>query len=297
MKPTSVFLPPAFLSETVERNDRNSVANHATLNGLRETYLGLLKKSLTCSLYREMGGAHWQPRGWRKTVLKFALPSYVRMQRKVDRHQREEGTDWPSMAHTMIGSKRLDHLQQCVETVLREKVPGDFIETGVWRGGACILMRAILSVNGVTNRSVWVADSFAGLPKPDAKKYPADKGDRHHIFENLAVSIEEVRQNFRAYDLLDDQVKFLPGWFKDTLPKAPIEKLAIARLDGDMYESTMDALVSLYPKLSVGGFLIVDDYGVVPACQLATHDFREKHGIREEIKRVDSAAVCWRRER
>jgi O-methyltransferase len=271
--------------------------NHASPDSLKQAYLDLVKKGLTCSLYQGMDGAHWQPKGLRKAVLSLALPGNVRMQRIVDRHEREEGKDWPSMAHTMIGFKRLANLQYCVETALRDQVPGDFIETGVWRGGSCIFMRAILNANGVTDRTVWVADSFEGLPKPDAEKYPDDKGDDHYTYANLAISIEEVQQNFRAYNLLDHQVKFLKGWFKDTLPGAPIQKLAVARLDGDMYESTMDALVSLYPKLSVGGFLIVDDYWAVPACKKAVHDYRDKHGIREEIQKIDEIGVFWRRER
>jgi O-methyltransferase len=264
-------------------------------SGLKQSYLELVKKALTCSLYQGMDGAHWKPKGFRKAILDLALPSNARVQRVAELSEREEGTDWPSMAHTMIGFKRLNNLQYCVETALRDGVPGDFIETGVWRGGSCIFMRAILKANDIADRSVWVADSFEGLPKPDAAKYPADSGDVHYKFSNLAVSLEEVQQNFRAYDLLDDQVKFLKGWFKDTLPTAPIKTLAVARLDGDMYESTIDALTSLYPKLSKGGFLIVDDYGAVPACKKAVHDFRDANGIKEEIIPIDQIGVYWRR--
>jgi len=81
-------------------------------------------------------------------------------------------------------------------------------------------------------------------------------------------------ENFRKYDLLDRQVRFLKGWFSETLPGCPIERLAVLRLDGDMYESTMDALKHFYPKLSAGGYLIVDDYGAAPACKTAIHEFR-----------------------
>jgi hypothetical protein len=201
------------------------------------------------------------------------------------------------MAQTMVGCKRLDNLQFCVESVLADGIAGDLIETGVWRGGSTIFMRAILKAHGVTDRCVWVADSFQGLPRPDAGQYPADVDDPHYQFENLAVSLEQVQANFQRYGLLDDQVRFLKGWFKDTLPIAPVEKLAIIRLDGDMYESTMDGLVNLYPKLSPGGFLIVDDYnnGNVPACKKAVHDYREQHGIREEIHSIDWTGVYWQR--
>ena len=118
-------------------------------------------------------------------------------------------------------------------------------------------MRAILMAYGIKNRTVWVADSFEGLPSPDSQ-YPADTGDIHHLYkEVLAISLEQVQENFRRYDLLDGQVHFLKGWFKDTLSNAPIEHLAILRLDGDMYSSTMEALQALYDKLSPGGFLIM----------------------------------------
>jgi O-methyltransferase len=197
----------------------------------------------------------------------------------------------------MIGLKRLDNLQTCVERVLHEGVPGDLIETGVWRGGATIFMRAILTAYGVKDRQVWVADSFEGLPLPDPEKYPEDEGDEFHTpeLEILAVPLEEVRDNFRGYGLLDEQVRFLRGWFRDTLPEAPIKSLAVLRLDGDMYESTMDALVNLYPKLSPGGYCIVDDYGAIEACRQAVHDYRDAHDIGEEIIPIDWSGIFWRR--
>lgn len=208
---------------------------------------------------------------------------------------REQGADWPEHAQTMIGLERLDNLQSCVEDALANDVPGDLIETGVWRGGATILMRAVLKAYGVEDRRVWVADSFEGVPPPDPERYPPDKDSPLHAFEELAVSLEQVKANFERYGLLDEQVRFLEGWFCDTLPEAPIERLAVVRLDGDMYESTMDALVNLYPKLSAGGYLIVDDYGALPMCRQAVHDYRTAHGISEEIRPIDWSGVFWRR--
>lgn len=208
--------------------------------------------------------------------------------------QRIDGQIWPGYADTMIGLKRLDNLQHCVETVLRENIEGDLIETGVWRGGACIFMRAVLVAFGIVDRKVFVADSFEGLPKPDAEKYPSDKGDRHHIHTYLAVSQEEVENNFRRYHLLDKQVVFLKGWFKDTLPQAPVDKLSILRLDGDMYSSTMDALENLYPKLSEGGFCIIDDYAL-SGCKSAVDDYRAKNAINSELKKIDWSGHYWRK--
>ncbi len=212
---------------------------------------------------------------------------------KFDLDNRLRGRDWPLRAHSMIGRVRMENLRGAVEYVLQENIPGDFIETGVWRGGACILMRALLVAYGVTDRVVWCADSFEGLPKPDAQRYPADAGDQHHTFAPLAVSLDEVKANFAHYALLDDQVRFLKGWFKDTLPGAPIERLAILRLDGDMYESTMDGLNALYAKVSPGGVVIVDDYGAVDACKQAIGDFRQAHGIHEPIRDIDGIGAFW----
>lgn len=208
---------------------------------------------------------------------------------------RAEGRDWPAHAHTMIGLKRLDSLQSCVEDVLARGVPGDLIETGVWRGGAAIFMRAVLKAHGVTDRRVWAADSFEGLPAPDPAKYPADAGDRLHEFKELAVPLEEVKANFARYGLLDEQVRFLKGWFRDALPRAPIDRLALIRLDGDMYESTTDALASLYPKLSEGGYLIVDDYGCYASCRQAVHDYRAAHAVADEIREIDWTGVYWQK--
>lgn len=257
---------------------------------LRNLYIDLLKRALTHSLWEQSE----PPANGIRQLLKHAAPSLFG-RGGTSAKDLEEGRGWPDFAHTMIGLARLDNLQHCIETVINEGVQGDLIETGVWRGGACIFMRGILKAYGCTDRRVWVADSFAGLPAPNASRAPADKGDKHHRYDQLAVSLEQVQENFRTYNLLDDQVQFLKGWFKDTLPTAPIKQLAVCRLDGDMYESTDDALRSLYDRLVPGGFLIVDDYGAVPACRQAVEDFRQANGIDEPMERIDWTGVFWRK--
>ena len=156
-------------------------------------------------------------------------------------------------------------------------------------------MRGVLAAYRIEDRRVFVADSFEGLPKPDVVKYPSDKGDTFHRCRFLSVSKEEVEKNFEKYGLLDKQVVFLKGWFKDTLPSAPIEKLSILRLDGDMYESTTDALNNLYPKLSDGGFCIIDDYYAVKGCKKAVDDYRAKNQINDEMKVIDWSGIYWRK--
>lgn len=215
-------------------------------------------------------------------------------QQPYDPALRDEGRDWPQFAHTMIGRKRLDHLHECLDIIRNETIPGDVIETGVWRGGASIFMRGYMKAYDQT-RIVWAADSFSGLPEPDAERYPQDAGDQHHAAPELAVSLEDVKENFSRYGLLDDGVRFLPGWFEDTLPDAPIKQLALLRLDGDMYQSTWQALEALYTKLSPGGIVIVDDYGAVPACKSAVEDFRSQHNITAEIHPIDWTGAWWRK--
>ncbi|MBM2821310.1 MAG: macrocin O-methyltransferase [Thermoleophilia bacterium] len=212
-----------------------------------------------------------------------------------DLDKRRIGRDWPASAETMIGLARLDNLQACVTDVLRRGVPGDLIETGVWRGGATIFMRGICKAYRAQDRTVWVADSFQGLPPPDGETYPADAGDVLWTFPELAVSVADVQANFMRYDLLDECVRFLPGWFRETLPAAPIENLAVLRLDGDLYESTIVALKALYSKLSVGGYTIIDDYGL-ETCKAAVDDFRSEHEIHEELRTIDWTGVFWRKE-
>jgi hypothetical protein len=208
---------------------------------------------------------------------------------------RMEGDYWPVRAHTMIGPKRLDNIQFCVETVINDGIPGDLIETGVWRGGSCIFMRSILKAYGDTERTVWVADSFAGLPPPNPEAYGADAGANFHTYGDfLAVSRLTVEENFRRYNLLDRQVRFLEGWFKDTLPQAPIDRLAVLRLDGDMYESTIQVLETLYGKVSHGGFVIIDDYHLGP-CKQAVTDFRTEDRIKDAIIDIDGKGAFWRK--
>ncbi len=269
--------------------------------GAAELYLDLLKRVLTRSLFDRYYHRFEFAKGDVRRALFAPVQAVLatrqlELVKRADPELRAEGRDWPADAESMIGSKRMDSLQTCVTDVIRRGVPGDLIETGVWRGGAAIFMRAVLAAYGDTKRTVWAADSFEGLPAPDAR-YQADAGDVHHSFKVLAVSLEEVKTNFERYGLLDSQVRFLKGWFRDTLATAPIENLAVARLDGDMYESTMDALKPLYPKLAVGGYLIVDDYGIVPGCRQAVDEYRREHAITEPIVDIDGSGVYWRRER
>lgn len=280
-----------------------------TDSAITNAYIDLLKKTLTASLYEESG---WKvvdtpaPRAghlrrplvyWRKWCrhqigVALAKRGLIPIRRQpLDAAERAKGRDWPLFGYSMIGHRRLENVQHCVEDVLRNGVPGDLIETGAWRGGTTIFMRALLKVHGVTDRKVWVADSFEGLPKP---KDANDGWDLSHV-DYLKVSLDTVRENFDKFGLLDEQVVFLKGWFCDTLPSAPIQRLAILRLDGDMYSSTMDALVNLYHKVSPGEYVIVDDYYGWPSCRRAVTDFWAERKIIAELVPIDDDGVYWQK--
>jgi O-methyltransferase/8-demethyl-8-(2,3-dimethoxy-alpha-L-rhamnosyl)tetracenomycin-C 4'-O-methyltransferase len=204
---------------------------------------------------------------------------------------REQGWDWPSKAPSMIGARRMQNVRSECERVLEEGVPGDFMEAGIWRGGASMMMRAVLKAYGIADRRVFAADSFAGFPTP-AENSP-DFGFELVGHPDFAIPLHEVKAAFARYGLLDEQVVFLEGLFKDTLPGAPVEALAVLRLDGDTYESTRDCLEHLYQKLSPGGTLIVDDYFLFETQRQAVDEFRAAHGIEEAIVQVDHFGGYW----
>jgi len=259
---------PAIESLVRRRDDLLRERHHE-----RELYLELLIKTLTNIIYGDP-----------------SLPG----QSGFNRDLREFGHDWPAQAHTMVGVARLQNLKRLVQRTLDEEIPGDYIETGVWRGGCCILMKAMLEANQIRDRKVYVADSFAGLPRPKPDQYPVDAGDSHHTCTELIIPIEQVQANFATYGLLDEQVIFVQGFFQDTLPKLQSGPFALIRLDGDMYESTIVALNNLYSRLSSGGFVIIDDYAL-KGCKAAVDDFRRDHGISAEIQTIDWTGVWWQK--
>jgi len=274
-------------------------------------YIDLLKKVLTASIYEESG---WyiierSDPTWDKSRSFVANASkYIRQiidnleveskskrsllivkKRSLTAEARDQGAYWPLMGLTMVGRARLDNVQDCIEHVISNNIPGDIIETGAWRGGVTILARALLKLYGITDRKVWVADSFEGLPRP---KSEADGWDYSKV-DFLKVSLDTVKANFDSFGMLDNQVVFLKGWFSETLPTAPIDRLAVLRLDGDLYSSTMDSLANLYDKVSPGGFVIVDDYNSWPSCKAAVSDFIDRRKISADIHEIDSSGVYW----
>jgi O-methyltransferase len=256
-------------------------------------YIELLKRSLT----RDIDEEHFRriPYNDKTFWRKVRSVGYALVQNALSPFNLALVQETSRTGETMIGMGGMNNIQECAAEVIRNKVPGDFVEAGVWRGGAVIFMRALLKVYGEEERLVWAFDSYAGLPKPDVERYPADRGDQLWS-HSLDVSLEEVKRNFQKYDMLDDRVRFVKGWFRDTIPVAPIEKIAVLRLDGDMYESTMQVLEGLYTKVSTGGYVIIDDYNTIPQCDTAVHDFRAQYGVNEELRLLPGNCAYWKRE-
>ena len=285
----------------------------------KKEYLCLLKSALTASLYEESSWEviqptkriDWDPKKAKNSLGGKVTAAWLRLSQwmldqlgkksyllvktnKFDPKSRLNGEDHPLFSFTMVGLKRLDNIQLLFEEIIENNTPGDLVETGVWRGGASIFMRALLEIYGQNDRLVWAADSFQGMPKPK-EGVPQDEGYDLASDRYLAVSLEQVKENFSKFDLLDDRVKFIPGWFEETLPIAPIEEIALLRLDGDLYESTMVPLVNLYHKVSPGGYVIVDDYYAWPSCSRAIKDFFASSGERPKIVRIDNTAAYWQK--
>lgn len=278
----------------------------------QKKYLDLLKKSLLNEIYLEnelrifcLAEGHLQ----KKRLSLFGKVDFEKLHHigkyfpkkletfKQNRHEGqllEASSPHLVYADTMIGRKRLENIEFCLDTILEEDIPGDVIECGVWKGGAAIFMKAYLETYQISDRQVLLADSFEGVPESTlAQDKSTDLSKK--AYQGLAIPKDDVISNFRKYDVSLDNVQFLEGWFKDTLPKAPINKLALLRLDGDLYESTMDVLCSLYHKLCPGGFIIIDDYKALPQCEEAVHEFRLKNNISEPIQEIDNMAIYWRK--
>jgi O-methyltransferase len=272
------------------------LAGRPAAAGPEACYLDLLKRCLVNTIYQD------------RPIHPSGEPA------EFDLAARLAGQDHPGEAHTMIGLGRLDSLQELAEDVITRGVPGDFVEAGVGRGGAVIFMRGVLRAHGVADRVVWAADSFGEFPRSReagitrrsytsaywdemtrlARREPA--GFQEFLAQVAAGnSYAEVRDHFDRYGLLDGQVRFLRGWFCDTLPAAGIKSIALLRVDGDLYDSTYQALRGLYPRLAPGGYVVIDDYHTFTECQEAVTDYLDEAGICPGLTDVDEACVYWRR--
>lgn len=262
-------------------NDENFTKNKF-MSPLKTLYLDTLKKSLM-------------------DILNTPIPESLINPPSLSEHLIPEWFDHFCFGKslTLCTKRRLDNVQTLLEDCLKKGIPGDIVECGTWRGGMSILIRGVLAANDIKDKTVWVADSFQGLPQPKPGSVDENLYNHEQVIkaQRFAVPMSEVKSNFSRYDLLDEQVKFLPGWFKDTLPQAPIDKIALLHLDSDDYNSTMDVLVNLYPKIVPGGYIILDDWGIGDLCgeQQAIIDYRQSNNITTEIIDVDYHSAYWQK--
>jgi O-methyltransferase/8-demethyl-8-(2,3-dimethoxy-alpha-L-rhamnosyl)tetracenomycin-C 4'-O-methyltransferase len=242
-----------------------STASQST-SAQRDAYIDLLKRSITNYAY--LGG-----------------DTELEQFRCVNHYDVPQGR-WKigplARPATLLSKSQLDLIEHALVTVERNKVPGDLIEAGIWRGGAVIFMRAMLDAYAVRKRRVFAADSFAGIPlNTRATGDPVDKWT-----DRWAASLEDVKGNIRRFGLLDQRIEFIIGFFEDTLGSLANERFAIARLDSDSYDSVETSLEHLYPRLSKGGFLIIDDWHLA-GCRQAVEDYRARNGIFDPVEVVD----------
>lgn len=204
---------------------------------------------------------------------------------------------------SMYNSHILQHVVDLALQLVADGVKGDFVETGTHKGGCSMLMAMVAMMTcpytSVGVRRLYGYDSFEGFPAPTLMDNATNKvktanmaalniSDRKQYagFVNTTGGYKVVRENFiatlvHALEVPDEVVrsseqwKLIKGFFKDTVPHHPKRPIALLRLDGDMYSSTMDSLTNLYPKVSPGGYVIIDDYGCWPGCQKASHDYLE----------------------
>lgn len=174
------------------------------------------------------------------------------------------------------------------QTIIRhqekiQKVPGDVIECGCWKGGFSIFM-----ANAFPTKTIWVADSFEGFQPTETARYKYDH-ERHVPGYNLGTpgtdddfTLERVQQRFEEYGLSDSRIEFLKGFVKDSLPTAGIKKLSLLRIDVDAYSATKEVLDELYDKVQPGGYIIFDD-SCLYECIDAMKDFFKERGLPNEV--------------
>lgn len=294
----------AFVQTLQERGFLEIHEEDGGLSAMRRRYLRLLRKALVNLIYPEhelrLRFLEARPAGER-----LAIQRGLRDLRYEDAATfaelvggKRDGRNFRGAvtrdAHTMVGMRRLENIEWCAAQIFSTGTEGDFLEAGVCQGGASIYMRALQVAYGQEQRRMWVADSFEGLPAPRSD-VDAGLDFTEERMPWLAASLEAVRDNFRTYDLLSDEVRFVKGWFSDSLQASKVEKIALLRIDADLYESTRDVLQALYDRVSVGGFIIVDDYHAFCACRTAVDEFRSERGIADPLRRVDWTATCWQK--
>ncbi|HEX3989560.1 MAG TPA: TylF/MycF/NovP-related O-methyltransferase [Acetobacteraceae bacterium] len=187
-------------------------------------------------------------------------------------------------------------LYQSIEYIVRNGIPGDIVECGVWSGGSILLAALALMHFGDTSRRIWLYDTFSGNPRPepiDARwdGVPALPTWEHHQRNGgrwcFGGTQDHVRRVVTSSGYPEDQFVFVEGLVEDTLPAQRPEAVSLLRLDTDLHRSTLHELVHLYPLLTVGGILMIDDYGAFQGARLATDQYIEANQLKLFLSRID----------
>ncbi|MBI1984583.1 MAG: macrocin O-methyltransferase [Candidatus Wildermuthbacteria bacterium] len=206
--------------------------------------------------------------------------------------------------YTMVEYKRLANACTVAEFLERNRIPGAFVECGVWKGGAIGLMAKVAD-KAKSGRKIWLFDSFEGLPEPTKKDgatastYAAhrDSGALRSI-EKCVGPLEDVKQLFfSVLKLNPENIIIKKGWFQDVLPKEKqsIGPIALLRLDADWYESTKCILDNLYDNVVSGGYVLIDDYGHWQGCKKAVDEFLATRKLQVQLIPVDYAGVYFKK--
>jgi O-methyltransferase len=199
---------------------------------------------------------------------------------------------------TLTSIERLYAIYKAIEYILRHNIPGDFAECGVWRGGSVMMMALALRQFGGPDRIIHCFDTFSGMTQPDANDTQSHSGisaeevlagakrDEDDPFWAIAP-LDVVKRNMISTGYPPDLVRFHKGRVEETLPTAAPERLALLRLDTDWYASTKHELNCLYPRLSTGGVLIIDDYGYWRGARQATDEYLAETRAKIMLNRID----------
>lgn len=200
--------------------------------------------------------------------------------------------------YTMTSVERMYALYMAVSYVLQHHIAGDFVECGVWRGGSSMLIASMLQRRNVTNRKIYLYDTFEGMSEPTAvdvefrgQNAATMLKDNEHNKETSVwclAALPDVQQNLHLTGLPENQLVYVQGKVEDTLPHTlPNASIALLRLDTDWYESTKHELVHLYPRLTQRGVLIIDDYGHWEGCRKAVDEYVAEQNLALLFHRID----------
>jgi hypothetical protein len=198
-----------------------------------------------------------------------------------------------SSSITFTSFESLATLAICCKYISQLKIHGDFVEAGVWRGGSSIVAKHLLG----GDRTFYLFDTYSGMTEPSSKDSRVGGGASDFVLkkwkdsrsENSSswdyASLEEVKENFRKFKALDSSIRFVVGDVRKTLVENELpEKIAILRLDTDFYDSTLIELQVLWPRLVMGGILILDDYGHWDGAKTAVDEYFESIGLPAVLK-------------